>query len=432
MDSFFRGMLQRKSPRGRSPGFLDEALNVQFPGGVVESRPGLRPFHGADFPTPCVGLAWHIREDGSRILLYAGKDGKIYSCIQFGDPQLLPLTYLPVADQTRTEVPDGGVVKFLALSAGLNHTYIFDGVNQNLKFDGTRLTKMGLTAPAKVSAEGAHTAGNISAGTRLYKQTFKSDSHESDLSEDARSIVAAANQKYTIPSPTATDPQVSKWALYSTISGGGTYYFVDEADIGVGIEVNVKDVVLQNQGQAEELVNTPPPAPAISLAEHRGQIAGVFADEPNLIRFSNINADYMVPEGWPEDYVQPVAPGDGDILTALCSLHEWLVAFKTNATYGVIGENFEDYKVLPVLASASSRQGIGCFNPGTILQIENALLFAARDGIYRISRFQGGAGLVADRLTGAIDDLYAAAKFSLGAATSFDRKRRVFHYWGHG
>jgi hypothetical protein len=60
-------------------------------------------------------------------------------------------------------------------------------------------------------------------------------------------------------------------------------------------------------------------------------------------------------------------------------------------------------------------------------------MFASRDGIYKISRFASAAGgIEAERMSGAVDDLYAAAKFSLGATCFFDRNNRVFVFLGHG
>jgi hypothetical protein len=136
----------------------------------------------------------------------------------------------------------------------------------------------------------------------------------------------------------------------------------------------------------------------------------------------------MVPEGWPRNFFQPVAHGDGDIVTAMASFNEWCVVFKQNATYALTGDAFKDYKIVPVLAGGS-RIGIGCGFPDAILQPENAVFFAARDGIYRMDR---SGELTAKRLTIAIDDLYAAANFALGSATFMDRKRRLFVFLGHG
>lgn len=364
----------------------------------------------------------------------------IQSCFEGGDPETLPLTNLPAVDQTRVE-PDR--VSFLSLSGGLETTFIYDGVNQNLKYDGTRLTKMGFVAAPNPDTESAHTPGSIPKGKRQIKITLSTEQHEGPPSPAFLEVevTVTTGQQYTIPSPVRgtgpnefDDPQVTTWSVYSTIQGGGTYRFVDSADIDVDIVVNLTDTALEERDPLQQFVNEAPPAPAVALCEHRGQVVGVFTDDLNLLRFSYMDESYMVPEGWPEDYVQPVAHSDGDHITSLASMHEWLVAFKENATFAVAGESFEEYKVVPILAAGGGKHiGIGCFAPGTVLQVENAIMFASRDGIYRISRFASAAGgIEAERLSGAIDDLYAAAKFSLGATCFFDRNRRVFVFLGHG
>jgi hypothetical protein len=430
-------MLQRQTPREQSAGYTPEALNVVFRGGAPQSRPGLRPFHGASFASPIRGLGFHIDADGVPTLLVAA-GALIQKCIENGDPETLVMTNLPAGDQTRTE-PER--VSFLSLSGGLETTFIYDGVNQNLKYDGTRLTKMGFVVAPFPATEGTHGTGTVPAGTRQLKLTLLSEHHEGSANDAFLTVVTTANKKYTVPSPVRgtganqfDDPQVNKWRLYSTIAGGGTYFFVNEADIGVGIEVNLTDDALGARNSLEQFANNPPPAPATAMTEHRGQLAAVFADDLNLVRFSYMDQNYMVPEGWPEDYVQPVAHGDGDQLKALASMHEWLVCFKEQATYAIAGEAFDEYKVVPVLSAGGGRHiGIGCYAPGTVLAVENAIMFASRDGIYKISRFASAVGgIEAERLSGAIDDLYAAAKFSLGSSCFFDRNNRVFVFLGHG
>lgn len=437
-DGFWRGILQRQTPREQSAGYVQEALNVVFRGGAPQSRPGLRPFHGAVFSAPIRGLGFHVDSDGVPTLLVAA-GAAIQRCIENGDPETLTLTNLPAVHQTRIE-PER--VSFLSLSGGLETTFIYDGVNQNLKYDGTRLTQMGIPVAPFPATEGVHSGGGlVPAGKRQYKLTLCSEHHEGSSNDAFLEVSTGGSAKYTVPSPVRgvgvnefDDPQVNKWRLYSTEAGGGNYFFVDESDIGTGIEVNVSDDTLSARNALEQFVNDPPPAPAMALTEHRGQLAGVFVDDLNLVRFSYMDQNYMVPEGWPQDYVQPVAHGDGDQLKALSSMHEWLVCFKEQATFAIAGEAFDEYKVVPVLAAGGGKHiGIGCYAQGTVLQVENAIMFASRDGIYKISRFASAVGGIdAERLSGAIDDLYAAAKFSLGATCFFDRNNRVFVFLGHG
>lgn len=450
-DSFWRGILQRPSPRSRPSGYVLEALNVSFRGGAVEGRPGLRPYHGAPFSEHVRGMGFHVDVNGAPTLLVGTQDGKIHRCFEGGDPETLSLEYLPLVDQTRVE-PER--VNFLSLSGGLITTFIYDGVNQNLKYGGAnpgdptsfdKLTKMGLPVGPNVSTPSNAAPGVSEVGSHLFLMTLNSEHHEGEPGnfESRRdvNIEFTAFADLTFPSPVRgtganqfDDPQVTTWKLYATAKGGGTFRFVDEADIGVAIHFNITDTTLQERNPVEQFVNGPPPAPAVAMCEHRGQLAAVFLDDENLVRFSYLDKDYMVPEGWPSDYVQPVAHGDGDRIRSLASLQEWMVAFKEQGAFGITGDQFEDYKVVPILAAGGGKHiGIGCYAPGTVLQVENALMFAGRDGIYKISRFASAdGGITPERLSGAIDSLYSATRFSLGSACVFDRNHRQFIFFGHG
>lgn len=439
-DSYWRGILQRKNPRSQTIGFVEEALNIYFPGGVPTSRPGFRPFIGAPLPADVKGTSWHVTEDGHRQLLVAAGN-RLFRCQDGGDPIELGLDELPSTKRTRSE-PER--VYFLSLSGGTNTTFIYDGVNPNLKWDGAVLTQMGInTPPTPHNATSILSHGSVNKGTRNLVQTLVTDHHESSPSETPREqTFNSVGNTFTVASPTnpsigggdIDDPQVQRWRIYMTVAGGAEFRFVDEADIGVDIVVDIKDTDLAERNLAEFFTNDPPPAAAIALTEHRGQLAGVFADDANLVRFSNLDPDFMVPEGWPADFVQPVAHGDGDELTALASQVEWLMCYKNTAAFAIVGATFDEYKVVPVVAAAGGKRiGLGVFSPGTVLQVENALFFVARDGIYRIDRFSTATGgLTPVRLSGAIDSLFSAAKFSLGASTFFDRIHRLFGFLGHG
>lgn len=432
MTSFWRGMLQRKSPRARSGAYVNEALNVYFPGGVPAGRAGLRPFTFPEFAYPLRGHGFHVTADET-VQCIAAAGTKLYLCFDGGDPAELPMTALPAASNSRVAVEK---VYFLSLSGGTNTTFIYDGVNPNLKWDGTRLTLMGLPA-APQPAVPTEAAGSVTPGTRDWALTLVSPTHETNASAVLRRVTNTTNKQFTFASPVQgadfDDPQVTKWRLWRTTAGGAALKFIDETDIGTALVDTTTDTTLNGRDQVEDLVNDAPPGQAVALCEHRGQLAGVFDDDLNLVRFSNVDPDYMVPEGWPPDFVQPVAHGDGDQITALASFFEWLVVFKRNAAYAIVGDSFGEYRVVPVLASTGARQGIGTFAQSCVLQVENALMFVSRDGVYRIDRFANASGgIQADRISGPVDDLFSALRFSLGTATFYERKRRVFGYLGHG
>lgn len=442
-DGYWRGILQRKTPRSQEEGWVNEALNVVFRGGTVQSRPGIRPFHGAPFNGPIRGMGWHVRTDGTRELLVAA-GATLQRCSFGGDPIDIPLTNLPLYNQPRKEQQR---VNFLSMSGGTNTTFIFDGVNCNVKWDGANLSKMGLpNGPTPVVPTEA--AGAVEKGTRLYVITLVSPYHEGDISVASRTVTTVGNKSFTFASPVQTpdaigspttiataaannqydDPQVTKWRLWRTVAAGAQLRFIAEADIGVNIVDNVTDETLAGSDLVEQLRNGPPQAPISVMVEHRGQMIAAMSDDLSLLRFSNFDPDYMVPEGWPRSQVQPVSHADGDTISSMRSFNEWCIVFKENSTHAITGESYADYKIVPVV-TGGTRQGIGCEAPGSVLQVDNAVFFASRDGFYRVDR---SGNLTAQRISSAIDDLYSAVNFSLGSASFFDRKKRIFVFLSHG
>lgn len=431
-DGTQRGILARPAARAISPAYVRDALNLAMVAGRVRSRPGLRPAHGASFPDPIRGGGTHYRADGTRDYLVAS-GAALYRMPLFGDPELLPLTALPSTQQTRID-PTAGV-RFLSLSGADNVTFIFDGVNPNLKWDGVRLTKMGLptpTAPTNVPNGGSA----IGAGTRKYYRTLKTTVHESQISAELV-VVQGASGGQTFASPVDgvdyDDPQVTSWALYRTTSGFEDPLFIAETDIGLAIDDNDTDNTISGRAKAETDVNLPPPGLFIDLCEHKGRVWGIDTDDRNLVRFCHATSEFMAPEGWPEtENVIPVAHGDGDEITRIVSFFEWLVVFKQLTTWAIVGELDSGFQVIPVLAATGgSRLGIGCVGP--IVHKENELIFSSRDGAYQLERFAGiQGGIQALKISDAIDTLWNCTNFSLGSAALYDRQQQTYFLFGYG
>lgn len=438
-DGYNRGMLVRKGPRIAPRGFVRGALNVAFPAGRVRSRPGLAPAHGAAFPDPVRGLGVHIRADATRDYLIAS-GAALYRMPLYGEPILLPLTGLPSTQRTRVD-PTGGV-RFLSLSGADNTTFVFDGVNPSLKWNGTALSKMGLPTPTVPPVPSPNAGTSIGAGTRDYYRTLRSPVHEGDLSAATRVTQAGTGGK-TFASPVDgvdyDDPQVTRWSLYRTQAGGAKRFLVGSADIGVSIADNLTDEVLGAGAPAEQLVNRAPDAAPFSglfttLAEHQSLLWGVDTYDRSLVRFSWGTDQYIAPEGWPEERTIPIAHGDGDEIQALASFFDWLVVFKQLSTWAIFGSLDAGYTVVPVLAAGGGKRlGIGCIAPDAVLHLENELIFPSRDGFYLIERFAGAqAGIAAKKISDPIDALYDCTNFALGAAALYDRQKRVFCFFSHG
>lgn len=446
LDSYIRGILVRPHPRERGEGYLLEALNVVCPGGRIRGRPGLKPSHSADAAGVIFGGGFHVRADGSRDELIGAAD-KIQRVPAGGDPVDLPLTLLPSTLQTRDVSGGLGLVgvQFLSMSGGLNLTFIYDGRNTNLAWDGTALTRMGIdfgpTAPVPTTPGGAST---VTRGQHFFVITLDNGRHEGDRSQTPREVITASNTLYRFASPTNVaganpannefdDPSITTWHLWATIAGGQDYFEVGSADIGINIDFSVSDDTLSAGTVLEEIVNRLPEGPFTSLCEHKGQLVGVTASDPNVLRFSNINENYPVPEGWPPDWIVPVSHGDGDQIVALASFYDWLVIFKRQGSWSLAGD-WPAVTLQPLLsAGGGTHEGIGIANPQALLHLENEVAFASRDGFYDIQRFQSPIqGLEAKRLSGPIDSLYSAVNFAGGAGVFFDRRKRVLGMLGRG
>jgi hypothetical protein len=432
-DTYWRGMLQRGHPRRVATGYQREALNISYRGGMPQSRPGVRPYHAGNLlSADTFGMGWFVTSAGRRELLVATSTSITRIRTRGLDASgALSLLSLPSGERTRTAPAH---CYFLSLSAGATLTFVYDGVNTNLKYDGTTLTKMGLGAGLSPAAPTtAAIGGFLSDGTRQYVMTLVSAFHEGDPTPEASKtevVLAGATetQTATFASPSAAaidDPQVTHWNLYRTVRDGAAYFYVDQALVGNPITDTLADDTLSAGTALEEFVNTAPPGPWVALCEHRGQLIGVHAGDRNTLFHSYFDPDYMVPEGWPANWTTPVAHGDGDKITALWSLNEWVVIFKEHGIWGLQGA-WPDTELIPVVAPNGQRLGIGCASQSSVLQVDNRLIFLARDGVYAIDRFASPeGGLQAQRLSGPIDDVIAALDYGESVSLAYDRRHRT-------
>lgn len=92
--------------------------------------------------------------------------------------------------------------------------------------------------------------------------------------------------------------------------------------------------------------------------------------------FSEINNfDY---NGWPSVNNLLVSPGDGDFLTALAVIHDTLIVFKAETTWGLYIQGEPDNWVL-----RNMNPEIGCISKYTPREIEGFLFFVGPRGVYK-------------------------------------------------
>src|SRR5258708_4019545 len=125
LDGYQRGMLQRGGPPVAPQGLVPPAPNLPFPPRPLPPRPP---------PPP------------------------------------------PPSPQQPRVAPTAGV-RFLSLSGADSTTFIYDGVNPTVKWNGVSITKMGLPTPTAPAAPTPNGGASIGRGTRDYYRTLKTAVH---------------------------------------------------------------------------------------------------------------------------------------------------------------------------------------------------------------------------------------------------------------
>lgn len=166
----------------------------------------------------------------------------------------------------------------------LDDEYAFwgNGVDTNLKFNGTTWTNWSIVAPANpiVIDDGA---GLLPAGDYRYYIAFvrydtATDTIQQigDLNPVAQSVTIAVNHKIKITRPVSTDPQVNGWVIYrQSPSLGGVYYQVINS-LGEPVIIPIatadySDNIMADGTNEAEFDNQPAPITAV-FEEYLGRM----------------------------------------------------------------------------------------------------------------------------------------------------------------
>lgn len=105
-----------------------------------------------------------------------------------------------------------------------------------------------------------------------------------------------------------------------------------------------------------------------------------------------------------------VNKSDGQDITGIASLGEFLVIFKRKSIYIMSGSNPDAWKLSGSVNNLSQiANGIGCVSAKSIVQVGNDLWFMSDDGVRSVRRNEEGSiplmGLVSGNVNGTIDDI---------------------------
>lgn len=433
---------QASTPPDLSARFQTILHNVVLDAGLPRPRPGVRRINTTlvgDGTRTVYGLGvWRDAVNGDLLLIASGS--KL---------QTMPINGGAASDMTTSypsgfrSSPTGARTIFTQLGG---QVYIVNGTDENVKYNGTDLTRMGIVAPASLSAP-TKSAGGIT-GTRQYIATLVSDTaHKSAESAGtpALSVTYSTEQgSFSSPSVPSSDPQVDRWNLYATPTTGGSTFFrvnTNPETLATAIVDNFSDIDL-----AASLSTLDPSAGVVPdgnfslLTAHQGTLVGVTADDPNTLKWSGLGLDlggiFFQPESWPAVNTLPFGEQGGTKITALVSFFEWLLVFQDFGAWSIRGtlSDSSDRVVAPLLV-APDNTGVGVSDQGNVASAENKVLFAAKDGIYQVSR-EIISGDVPDlsvlRVSDNVDALYKKIDFDKGGVSLYDRDERRYIFFGAG
>lgn len=433
---------QPSEPASLAPGFSRVAHNMTLRGGMPHTRPGRRKLNGALFGDGARTMwgmeVWRATPD----LILVASGTKLQSMIvSGGDPTDLTTAY-PSGFGART----GGLTTMVQLGGRM---FIVNGIDENLKWNGTNLTRMGQIAPTALAAP-TKSAGALS-GTFNYQARLVSSaangSTESEPTATLSVIYSSQQGSFTAPTVPNTDPQVDRWFLYRAAQGGSTFFRVNSTAVTLATAVsdNITDDVLvaghvayADSANGKSGADAPPPGKFTVLTQHQGRLAGVIATAPNRLYFSDLGLDvagiFFKPESWPATNFIDFGDQGGTQMTAVVSFFDWLIVVQDFGVWSIEGDlaNAATRTIAPILVGPDKR-GVGVSARGNIVAAENHLYFAAKDGEYRLVKDSTfNARVRPEKVSQHIDSLYQQIDFSQGGSALYDRDGRRFVLFGKG
>ena len=443
------GIYQAPStPPDQSQRFMRNLHNQVIRQGMPHTRPGKQKLNGKQCGSSGNSTVYGMgiyRGSPDELIIACGKQiQKILisgtggnSTISGGDPTNLTENY-----PTGWTAHVGARTIFAQLKGSM---YIVNGSDDNKKYNGTNLTRMGLVAPSTLGAP-TKASGALN-GSYSYKATLVSGttygSNESEPTAGLTVTYSSQTGTFTIPTIPSADPQIDRWNLYRAPQGDTTtYYRINTSAISSGTTIadNINDDVLIAGTKIDTSgKNAIPPTSFTTLITHQGRLVGVSNADKNALVWSDQGLDtsgiFFKPESWPAVNHLPFGEQGGTKITALASFFEWLVVFQDFGVWSVKGtlSDSSDRIISPILV-APDTHGIGVSDQGNVAVGENKILFASKTGLYHLVRDLGSlrVELAVKDLSTNVRPLFQQTNFSGGGVAIYDRDQSRWIFWGKG
>jgi hypothetical protein len=290
--------------------------------------------------------------------------------------------YVVVAVATTLKYYSAGWADFkTGLTTGLNYSfathlgscYATNGTDANVRIYNTTSYTAGIPVPAAKPTVALGAAG-VLTGDYYYKYTYRRDTngHSTDGNPSAVStLIQPSSQKVTVSVVASADSNVNHIVIYRTLASGSLYYKVAEvanttADYTDNIADNALTTLLETDNDA------PPKCKFLTVHKDRMFYANCpdETDGAYLVVWSKSGKSECVPS----DNFQYFDRADGEPITGIASLGDYLCVFKRNKI-SVIAGDLDESSILYSIA-----MGIGCIAPYAILPFEDKVVFLSEEG----------------------------------------------------
>jgi hypothetical protein len=417
--------------------YLTALTNVMLKQGLTHVRPGVRKLNGvlfgADGNRTMHGMTtWRDSVDGDQIIAAAGTHLQRMPVIG-GDPEDLATAY-PSGFAART----GYRTQFVHFNGCL---YIVNGVDANVKYNGTNLTKMGLSTPTTL-AQPTKSAGVLTGVWEYRARLVSSAENGSQESEPtAVTTVTYTEQQgsFVAPSVPSSDPQIDRWVLERKPQSGAIYYKVNTTPVTLATAIgdNLADLLLQAGTASTDLLNNSlPPGPFHVLCEHQGRLVGAIG---NRLYYSDQGLDaaglYFKPEAWPPGNVINFGSNGGNYITGLVSFFTSLVIGQDFGTW-TIEKSLADEETREIfpLTVAPNNAGVGFADITNVAVAPGRMLFSGKERGYQILQNSNAlrATIAVVPVSDSVSALYRQIDFDQGGAAAYDHDNKMWMFFGKG
>ena len=370
VDEFYLGLDLSSSPTALPKQALTEAKNVFLnPNRGLTKRSGVTFFSKLPIQAKIIDVFEYFTPTGARHLHVFTED---YFYIYTGTEWIQAKTGLNSANKRWSQA----IHKDFA---------IYTNGSTQFGVYNTSLYPIGIEPPSNAPSVSEGSSGGLT-GKYAYVYCYKRNTpyiHYSNPSPVSNEIIVN-NKKINVQVTASPDATISKIVIYRTYDFSVTgqnpekYYFV--AEVNNANQTYVDSTPDSDLGEEVEWDNNVPPV-AKYLIVYNDKVFYAKSELPQEV--SGIeNGDDVVfyskrgnPHACPATNYEYFDRGDGDEITGIAALPDYLIVFKHGKLFTIRGEFLEKEAI-------ASLHGIGCIAPYAILNYDDKIIFLAEEGWY--------------------------------------------------